>query len=233
MKFFIRTVSAPSGRWTVLDFRLFTMRPWTVTQRWFKTYWHFRQIRIVIRTKSQGRSTQVLDLNQEFHLFVFPAASRTMKLSSCWSLPKARSPAGRWFTDLFTVQQGVNNTEAIQILLRARCPLDSNSLGSTALESATGFGSLKALDELLRHSNFSSLDATCALCTAAPGFGGAEVVHHWLKWGQMSMIRLLSGTSARHFIELSTPSWFCSTAFTRSGYSTRFCTMPKVLRLWC
>ena len=76
---------------------------------------------------------------------------------------------------------GVNNTEAIQILLRARCPLDSNSLGSTALESATGFGSLEALDELLRHSNFSSLDATCALCTAAPGFGGAEVVHHWLK----------------------------------------------------
>ena len=72
---------------------------------------------------------------------------------------------------------GVNNTEAIQILLRARCPLDSNSLGSTALESATGFGSLEALDELLRHSNFSSLDATCALCTAAPGFGGAEVVH--------------------------------------------------------
>eukprot|EP00435_Cladocopium_sp_Y103_P055521 s1248_g18.t1 len=70
----------------------------------------------------------------------------------------------------------VNNTEAIQILLRARCPLDSNALGSTALESATGFGSLEALDELLRYSNFTSLDATCALCTAAPGFGGAELV---------------------------------------------------------
>ena len=97
----IRMVSAASARWTVLDFRLFTMRPWTATQHWFKTYWHSRQI----RTKSQGKSTQILELKRGFHLLPFPAPSRTTRLSVFWSLPEVRSPAPRLLTDLLSLQR--------------------------------------------------------------------------------------------------------------------------------
>ena len=71
----------------------------------------------------------------------------------------------------------VNNAEAVQILLTARCSLGPNDMGATPLRCAAGFGAIEAMDELLKHGNTSSRDATYALYTAAFPTGSAEMVH--------------------------------------------------------
>jgi hypothetical protein len=103
------------------------------------------------------------------------------------------------------VAAGLNNAEAVQILLHARCPLEPNSVGVTPLECATGFGSLEALDELLSHSNVSSLDATSALCSVAISTGGAEVVHRLVEM--------------RADVNSQTGDWFKRTALMRAVYT--------------
>ena len=96
------------------------------------------------------------------------------------------------------------NQEAIQILLRARCPLEPNAFGVTPLESAAAAGSLEVL-ELLSHGSVSSLDATQALFCVASGDRSAEVVHQLIEM--------------RADVNAQTGEWFKRTALMRAVYT--------------